>query len=83
MIKEQAELLERDFKEIIKDHNMKNGFAYFVDKADMAAMIFDKIDDNEMMHVIANLIDRIAKKHGMTVDDVFHSLKEGMNSTNN
>lgn len=83
MIQAQAELLERDFKDIVKSHNMKNGFAYFVDKADMAAMIFDRIDDNEMMHVIANLIDRIAQKHGMTVDEVMYSLKEGMTASNN
>ena len=83
MIKEQAELLERDFKDIVKEHNMKNGFAYFVDRADMAAMIFDDIDDNEMMHVISNLINRIAKRHGMSVDEVMLSLKEGMNASHN
>ncbi len=83
MIQAQAEMLERDFKEIVKDHNMKNGFAYFVDKADMAVMLFDNIDDNEMMYVIANLIKRIGSKHGMTVDEVLLSLKEGMTASDN
>lgn len=78
MIKEQAQMLQEDFVELSKEHGMKGSFGYFVDKADCAMLAYDRISDDEMMHMIANLIIRIAKKHGASVDEVMASLKEGM-----
>lgn len=78
MIKEQAQMLQEDFVELSKEHGMKSAFGYFIDKADSAMLAYNQINDDELMHLIANLIVRIADKHGASVDEVMESLKEGI-----
>lgn len=83
MLKEEAALLQEKFRKLSEEHDMRNSFAYFVGKDQQALMLFNKVDDNELMHVLANLVSRIAKKHNMTTDEVLQALKDGLPSTGN
>ncbi|MBE6816013.1 MAG: hypothetical protein E7522_11275 [Ruminococcaceae bacterium] len=78
MIKEQAQMLQEDFVKLSNEHGMKGSFGYFIDKADNAMLAYNKTSDNEMMHMIANLIVRIAQKHEASVDEVLKALRDGI-----
>ena len=81
MIKEQAEMLQEDFEKICHDNGIKSAFGFFIDKNDSAVLSFQKIDDNDLMYMINNLVLRIARKQNMSPFEVLDKLKNGIHIT--
>ena len=78
MIKEQGELLQKEFEELSAEHGMRASFGYFVDKLDKAMLSFNGINDNEMMYMISQLVVRIAVKNETTPGEVLRALGDGI-----
>ena len=78
MIKEQAELLQKEFEELSEEHGIRASYGYFVDKVGKAMLAFNNINDNEMMYMISQLVVRIAVKNETTPDEVLRALNEGI-----
>ena len=81
MIKEQAEMLQEDFENVCHENGIKAAFGFFIDKTDDAVLSFQKIDDNDLMYMINNLVVRIAKKQKMSPFEVIDKLKNGIHIT--
>lgn len=78
MIKEQGELLQKEFEELSTEHGIKASFGYFIDKLDKAMLSYNNINDNEMMYMISQLVVRIAVKNETTPDEVLRVLGDGI-----
>ena len=81
MIKEQAEMLQEDFENVCHENGIKAAFGFFIDKTDDAVLSFQKIDDNDLMYMINNLVVRIAKKQKISPFEVIDKLKNGIHVT--
>ena len=81
MIKEQAEMLQEDFEKICHDNGIKSAFGFFIDKNDAAVLAFSKIQNNDLMYMINNLVLRIAQKQNMSPFEVLDKLKNGIHIT--
>ena len=81
MIKEQAEMLQEDFENVCHENGIKAAFGFFIDKTDDAVLSFQKIDDNDLMYMINNLVVWIAKKQKISPFEVIDKLKNGIHIT--
>ena len=81
MIKEQAEMLQEDFENVCHENGIKAAFGFFIAKTDDAVLSFQKIDDNDLMYMINNLVVRIAKKQKISPFEVIDKLKNGIHIT--
>lgn len=64
---EEAQKIQQAFDELCEKQEMKSGFAYFASKNDQSAMLaMHHITDNELLHIAANIMQRVAKKHNTT-----------------
>ena len=78
MTNEKAKLLQEEFIALCKKYELKSSSGFFVDTDGKSMMAFNKISDNDIMHYIANLVIRIARKNKMSVYDVLVSLNTGI-----
>ena len=78
MTKETGLLLQEEFIALCKKYGLKSSSGFFVDTDGKSMMAFNKISDNDIMHYIANLVIRIARKNKMSVYDVLVSLNTGI-----
>ena len=81
MIKEQAAMLHEDFENVCRENGIKAAFGFFIDKNDAAVLAFSKIQNNDLMYMINNLVLRIAQKQNMSPFEVLDKLKNGIHIT--
>lgn len=74
---EQLRRLESDFRELCVRTHFKSAFGFFVDTKNEASMIYRGISDNEIMHLLFNVIKGLAEKRGISPDVILGKLKDG------
>ena len=78
MIKEQAEMLQEDLRDVCKANGIVSGFGFFADKVGQAMLFYHNIGDNDIMYMINNLVIRIAEKQKISPYEVLEKLKNGI-----
>lgn len=78
MDREKAAMINQDFEELSKKHKLKASFGYFIDGSSNAMFAFNDISDNDMMHLMGNMIVRIAHKYDAPVKEILGTLEEGI-----
>lgn len=78
MIKEQGELLQKEFCELSTEHGIKGSFGYFIDKFGQAMVSFNNVNDNDIMFMMSQLVVRVANRNEATPDEILKALGDGI-----